>query len=133
MPARTFRDVNGIEWRVCTTTSALRDDTVIPEWLLTFESGSARRQLRPIPRGWETAPTQRLEQMCRIADPVDRRQILAELKAAEATRGGLDSAGLPSSETLGSTDVPANSLRADRSKPVPYGWVPPNSQTSYRG
>jgi len=47
-----------------------------------FKAGSARRRLAPIPHAWQTASSQRLEQMCRIAEPIDRREILKELVEA---------------------------------------------------
>jgi hypothetical protein len=39
------------------------------EGWLTFESAAGtRKRLAPIPRGWETAPDERLELMCRVAE-----------------------------------------------------------------
>jgi hypothetical protein len=35
------------------------------------------RRLSPVPQNWQTATLQRLEQMCRIASPVQRDETLA--------------------------------------------------------
>jgi hypothetical protein len=59
---RTFRDASGIEWRVTTADGG---------WL-SFESGWMERRLTPVPWNWETATIGRLEQMCRVATPVER-------------------------------------------------------------
>ena len=74
MPIREFIDSSGAEWRVWETKP--RDDSVFDGRMkrgwLTFECGSLRKRLAPIPRGWEHAPPGRLDLMCRAADPVRR-------------------------------------------------------------
>lgn len=62
---RTFRDINGIDWQVMPMSIA--DDG----WL-SFQAGHLERRLAPFPANWQTATVQRLEQMCRVAKPVQR-------------------------------------------------------------
>jgi hypothetical protein len=49
-----------------------RDGLLSPDlcagWL-TFESGSERRRLAPVPPGWERLPDTALERLCRRAQP----------------------------------------------------------------
>ena len=75
MPIREFRDSTGTTWRVwgmVPRASGVYDESLRAGWL-TFENASgARRRLAPIPRGWEDVPQDRLELMCRAADPVAR-------------------------------------------------------------
>jgi len=74
MPIREFRDSAGVVWRVWNTTpraDAVYDERMREGWL-TFESASIRKRLAPIPRGWEDAPLDRLDLMCRAADVVRR-------------------------------------------------------------
>jgi hypothetical protein len=74
MPLREFRDSSGVQWRVWETTpqpGAVFDERLKSGWL-TFESADTRRRLAPIPSGWEEAPADRLELMCRAAEPARR-------------------------------------------------------------
>lgn len=70
----TFRDSKGIVWTVWSTVPT-RSDALPPEcrdgWL-TFDCETGRRRLAPIPNGWEVAPIERLELMCRAAESVRR-------------------------------------------------------------
>jgi hypothetical protein len=75
MAIRDFTDSAGIKWRVWSTTpgpGAVFEQSHKAGWL-TFESADTRRRLAPIPRGWEDAPVERLELMCRAAEVVRRR------------------------------------------------------------
>src|SRR3954471_17506955 len=71
---RTFRDSNGIQWRVVVID---RNKVSSPErdtaWLL-FEAEWMQRRLSPIPESWDTATDHRLEQMCRVAKPIFRHE-----------------------------------------------------------
>jgi hypothetical protein len=74
MAIREFTDSAGTAWRVWRTTpreSAIYDESLRTGWL-TFESKALRKRLAPIPRGWEDAPPDRLELMCRAAEVVRR-------------------------------------------------------------
>jgi hypothetical protein len=74
MPIREFKDLTGTAWRVWNTTpraDAVYDERLRSGWL-TFESARTRKRLAPIPRGWEKAPPDRLELMCRAAEVVRR-------------------------------------------------------------
>ena len=77
MPVREFVDTQGRRWTVWNT---------VPDWLngvsaafntgwLTFECGSERRRLAPIPADWENAALGTLQGYCKRAEPVrsDRR------------------------------------------------------------
>jgi hypothetical protein len=90
---RTFRDINGIEWRVSVAspeTAGSADDG----WL-SFEAGWLERRLTPVPKNWTAATIQRLEQMCRIATPVQREHgsIPAREMPSQGTKA--DSGNLP--------------------------------------
>lgn len=71
---REFSDENGVVWRVWQTvpsnpksvTSDLHDG-----WLC-FDSGSERRRVGPIPRGWEEMTDERLRLVLRMAVPSRR-------------------------------------------------------------
>lgn len=79
MAYREFLDSKGQSWRVWSTVpstgSRLRGG--FDQGWLTFERTNADatsplRRLVPLPTGWESAPEQELEQMCRLADEVAR-------------------------------------------------------------
>jgi len=69
MGVRDFTDSVGLHWRVWATTPS-SPHLVSPElhdgWL-TFDSGSSRRRLAPIPPNWEQLSTERLQLLCRVA------------------------------------------------------------------
>ena len=64
---RTFRDGNGIDWRVSCVAAPEQGATDLPAAWLSFESMWMERRLAPVPQNWQAATLQRLEQMCRIA------------------------------------------------------------------
>ncbi len=76
---RVFRDINGIEWHVShvgATSSNVAAGETIDGWL-SFEGGHhLERRMTPVPKNWHMATIQRLEQMCRIATPIQREQTL---------------------------------------------------------
>ena len=69
-----FTDRAGRLWRVWHTFPEVPEVvTTLPEdwkggWL-TFESGEDKRRLAPVPEGWERLRPERLELLCRMADP----------------------------------------------------------------
>jgi hypothetical protein len=74
MPIREFTDSAGVAWRVWDTTpvaGAVYEQRLKTGWL-TFESADRRKRLAPIPPGWEDASVERLELMCRAAEPARR-------------------------------------------------------------
>src|SRR4051812_9834572 len=81
---RIFRDINGIDWRVSHAAA-----TAAPGagWL-SFQAGHLERRLTPVPTTWQMATIQRLEQMCRIATPIQRDQ----------TANASDSARIPNEQ-----------------------------------
>jgi hypothetical protein len=69
-----FTDGAGRSWRVWRTVPeiALHRLTLAPDWKdgwLTFESTGEKRRLAPVPTEWESLPPQRLELLCRMAQP----------------------------------------------------------------
>jgi len=71
MAYREFQDSGGLTWAVWETYPS-RPDVVNADWRagwLTFRSGTQRRRLAPIPKGWEEATPNRLELMCKAAEP----------------------------------------------------------------
>jgi hypothetical protein len=74
MAVREFSDTNGVLWRVWQTRPS-RDVYLgkLREGWLTFESGTERRRLAPVPPSWEELPIARLELMCRVAEPAEMR------------------------------------------------------------
>ncbi len=61
---------------------------------LTFESATSLRRCTPIPRAWETAPVERLEQFCRAATETRRtpsagRPVVDDDEEAASGRGDL--------------------------------------------
>ena len=82
MPVREFVDSNGVKWRVWNTRPS-RGEMLSGEFehgWLTFESATSLRRCTPIPLDWESAPPERLEQMCRGA---------AETRRATPSHGSL--------------------------------------------
>lgn len=74
MAIREFTDAAGVAWRVWNTTpmpGAVFEQSHKTGWL-TFESATERRRLAPIPAGWEEAPVERLDLMCRASEVVRR-------------------------------------------------------------
>src|SRR5918999_2144162 len=73
MPLRELTDSAGVAWRVWDTipsAESVYDEHMRGGWLTFQNSAGSRRRLAPIPRGWEEAPVERLELMCRAAEPV---------------------------------------------------------------
>lgn len=75
MAYRDFQDAAGVAWTVWDTYPS-RPELMDVEWRggwLTFQSGTTRRRLAPIPAGWTEAPPSRLELMCKAAE-LSRRE-----------------------------------------------------------
>ena len=79
MPLREFTDSRGATWRVWATQPL--SENVRPDlrggWL-TFEQGTLRRRLAPIPEGWAELPEEGLRRLCTQATPQRERRRLAE-------------------------------------------------------
>jgi hypothetical protein len=84
MPMREFVDSQGNRWTVWPT---------VPDWRvgvpaalhggwLTFESGSQRRRLTPIPDNWENASDARLQSLCGLAGTVPPQRVSREIDSA---------------------------------------------------
>jgi len=75
MAVREFSDTNGVLWRVWQTRPS-RDIYLgkLREGWLTFECGTERRRLAPVPEAWDDVPIARLELMLRVAERVETRQ-----------------------------------------------------------
>jgi hypothetical protein len=58
-------------WATTPRAGVVYGETLKDGWL-TFESATSRRRLAPIPPGWQEAPLERLQLMCRAAEPVRR-------------------------------------------------------------
>jgi hypothetical protein len=74
MAHREFQDSAGLTWTVWETYPS-RPEVMDQLWRggwLTFENGTARRRLAPIPKGWTEASPSRLELMCKSAEPTRR-------------------------------------------------------------
>jgi hypothetical protein len=75
MAVREFVDSSGVKWRVWNTRPS-RGEMLSGEFehgWLTFESAASLRRCTPIPAGWETAPPDRLELLCRVATETRRQ------------------------------------------------------------
>ena len=71
MSMRDFTDTAGVAWRVWATTPrtpAAYEERYQSGWLTFEDAAGNRKRLAPIPRGWEEAPPERLELMCRVAE-----------------------------------------------------------------
>ena len=76
MAYREFRDSAGVSWTVWETYPT-KPEMMEPVWRggwLTFQSGTIRRRLAPIPKGWADALPIRLELMCKAAEASTLRE-----------------------------------------------------------
>jgi len=75
MGLREFEDTEGRSWRVWDTlpekTTGLVND-YRSGWL-TFDDGTERLRLAPVPEGWTTLPAERLALLLRVAHPTTAR------------------------------------------------------------
>ena len=70
MPIREFTDSSGVNWRVWPTRPQQRGvhpDALEGGWL-TFECGSVKKRIVPIPDGWDELDNLELERLCRMAE-----------------------------------------------------------------
>jgi hypothetical protein len=96
MALRTYTDRNGNEWRVWPVTPSTGAGTLGVSYQggwLCFErmDGKDRRRLSltQVPPAWEALPEERLEHLCRAAEPAGRRSGLAgDPSALEAEQKG---------------------------------------------
>jgi hypothetical protein len=65
-------------WATTPRAGVVYGETLKGGWL-TFESATSRRRLAPIPPGWEEAPLERLQLMCRAAEVVRRTSGMSPL------------------------------------------------------
>ena len=76
MPIREFTDSLGTRWLVWSTVPSPSNANGVlgsmRDGWLTFDSADGRRRLIPIPAGWEEAPSEKLQLMCRAAEAVRR-------------------------------------------------------------
>lgn len=75
MAYREFIDSAGEPWTVWDTYPT-RPSGMDPKWRegwLTFQAGTTRRRLAPIPTNWTEASLSRLELMCKAAEPSPRQ------------------------------------------------------------
>jgi hypothetical protein len=85
---RGFTDSTGVEWRVwevlpsrvpkpssveSLTRSSLKETPFANGWLC-FESADSKRRLAPIPKGWDFATGETLEELCQRATAVPLRR-----------------------------------------------------------
>ena len=78
MTIRWFIDSQRVEWRVWATVPGNGAGTVrsrIREEWLTFDDGTQRRRLTPIPADWDAARDELLEAYCRSAKPVNATMV----------------------------------------------------------
>lgn len=75
MAYREFQDSAGLAWKVWDTYPTRPEgmDAVWREGWLTFDCGTARRRLAPVPKGWTEAEPSRLELMCKAAESIVRQ------------------------------------------------------------
>lgn len=121
---RTFRDNHGIEWHVTEVPLASGDTN---PWL-SFEAGSMERRLFPFPANWHHSTIQRLEQMCRIATPIQREQSAIASHAMRVSPDTAGSADLPVEEGFAAPGTPSDhvSLLTDR-------WPTREPRVTFRG
>jgi len=88
MGLREFTDADGVAWRVWSiqpTNPAIVSPELRTGWL-TFDCGSSRRRLSPIPDDWEAAEIDRLRLLCRVAKATRNSDpFLTAVREAEAS------------------------------------------------
>lgn len=92
MPIRDFTDSHGVAWRVWSTipsnTVAIGPD--LRDGWLSFDSGSERRRVCPIPKDWDQLPAERLELLCRVAATTRRSDPRGVARIRDDDSGGGD-------------------------------------------
>ena len=71
MPLREFVDASGVSWRVWDTAPGRLDGLALAYqrgWL-TFDNGTERFRLAPIPADWDALSDERLALLLRVAEP----------------------------------------------------------------
>jgi hypothetical protein len=129
---RTFKDGNGIDWRVSCVSAPEQDTPDAPSVWLSFESMWMERRLSPVPQNWQTATLQRLEQMCRIATAVQRDDSKSAAHAAFSD----SSAGSGSSAVEHADDAVVQSSSASSNEHVSRlvnAWPAREPRITFRG
>lgn len=124
---RVFRDINGVEWQV----SFVTPTSSSTEGWLSFESGHLERRLMPVPKGWERVTIQRLEQMCRIATPIQRDQ---SMTASNDSLTPADELPEPTLDTM-SADAAGtlHTVADDHVSVLANAWPTHPSRITFRG
>jgi hypothetical protein len=109
---RSFRDSSGIEWRVSVQGGSPGSHEPLSgdEWLM-FDCGRGRKRLSPIPAAWPTALPAKLDQMCRVAEPMARTRGYASADEVDAQQ--------PALRLVRPDESPTNSEPANRLEPAP--------------
>lgn len=126
---RTFKDNNGIEWRVSAVDSTGPDGT---GRYLCFEAGLMERRLCPFPENWRHVTIQRLEQMCRIAGAVERKQPKLSFGFARPTAAAGESDESASQIDTPTDVVPIVNATGHVSRRI-HGWPASESHLTFRG
>jgi hypothetical protein len=131
---RVFRDINGIEWRVSYVTPTTAPTEGIDGWL-SFEAGKfhLERHLSPVPKNWHTATIQRLEQMCRVATPIQREE---SATASDRFEMLIEPMGEPMVDTTtdeSSKAVASSGSAQDHVSLVANSWPASGSRVTFRG
>jgi len=139
MSIRSFRDAAGVVWQVCETPNSTESEVASRAGWLMFKAGDAQRRLRPIPHEWETVSPQRLEQMCRVAAPIDRGEVLRGLVESGqmlVTSVASPAPSAPLSEETAAIAGQKRLARSGVSDPAAlraYQSPEPYSRTTFRG
>jgi hypothetical protein len=129
---RTFRDINGVEWRV-THEAAVSPAAVTDHGWLLFQAGLLERRLAPFPANWQTATVQRLEQMCRVASAVQRTETLIASHGATISS---DPGAEPTADTTpagGSDAIVDKTAVPDHMSLLANAWPAPEARITFRG
>jgi hypothetical protein len=130
---RTFRDMNGVEWRVSHVPASTPASAIDDGWL-SFAAGYLERRLAPVPKNWQASTIHRLEQMCRIATAVQRDQTAI---ASHRMRVGADAAPEPLVDTTPAegSDVVAQTASAlsDHVSLLANAYPARESRITFRG
>ena len=87
MALRDFEDSHGERWHVWETTPVRVDGLGdFQDGWLTFDNGTERRRLAPVPDGWGELPDSRLELLLRLAQTRLRRDEPPDLERRTAER-----------------------------------------------
>src|SRR3954471_16814852 len=126
---RTFRDINGIEWRG-THASSEPTAPVAPDGWLSFQTDLLERHLTPVPTNWQTATVQRLEQMCRVARAVQRTETIIESERSVSSGETVPEGTVDTTPAAGSDAVVDS---RDHMSLLANAWPAPEARITFRG